>query len=170
MNKQENILTNELENIFHNDAPPNSENILRNGSYESNIESGYVVNFFNGKKWTDVTLNKFINDYEGDPSACLLFMSPEAFRYYLPLYLRICLVDYDNADVIYDTTLWRLIPSKNNMNREEFDELFNGYNGDQKALIAKILQFLAQAHIDDFGEKSDAQTALDDYWKEFLLH
>jgi len=170
MNKQESILSRELEDTFENQGPPRAKKLLKEGTRKSNIESGYVLNFFNGKRWNDVTLKQLTQHYEGDPSACLLFMSPEAFRYYLPLFLRICLIDYESADVIYDTTLWRLVPSKNNLSRKEFDELYSGYDLEKKSLIARILQHLAQAHIDDYGEKNDAQISLDEYWNEYLVH
>ena len=67
MSENENILSSELENIFHNEPQPNKENILRNGSYESNIESSNVVDFFNDKKWTDITLKKFRKILEAFP-------------------------------------------------------------------------------------------------------
>lgn len=170
MNKMEEKLSEQLNDEFSSQDPPSRKNILKENVNNIDIETGYVVSFFEGKKWNDVTLNELMQSYKGDPSACLVLMGSKAYRYYLPSFLRLCLVEYDNLDMVYETTLWRLIPSKNNISEKEFDNIYSDYNLNQKVLIAKILQYLSTSHKEDFVDINDAQNALDEYWGKYLVH
>lgn len=60
---------------------------LRYPDYEGNTVAG----FHRGKRWQEITLSRLRAGYEADPSACLAFMTPEGWRYYLPAYLLLAL-------------------------------------------------------------------------------
>jgi hypothetical protein len=47
------------------------------------LECNQVRDFFRQKRWRDIS-HSVLRTYIGDESACLSFMSPVAFRYYLP--------------------------------------------------------------------------------------
>lgn len=48
-----------------------------------------------------------LDECGGDASACLAFMTPEGWRYYLPAYLLVAL-EWDEADVIADAVVGEL--------------------------------------------------------------
>ena len=43
------------------------------------LETDAIVEFFHGKQWQDITLVELQEGYKGDASACLAFMTPEAY-------------------------------------------------------------------------------------------
>ena len=50
-----------------------------------------VYKFFRGKHWREVSFSELMHDYEYDEKACLAFMHPMAFRFFLPAFLLFCL-------------------------------------------------------------------------------
>jgi hypothetical protein len=74
--------------------------------YEA-YEGHAISAFHRGKRWDEITLRHLIDEYAGDPTACLAFMTPEGWRYYLPAYLVMAL-DWDKADAIGDATVGAL--------------------------------------------------------------
>jgi hypothetical protein len=71
--------------------------------YES--YKGHAISAFHrGKGWQEITLRHLLDEYAGDPTASLAFMTPEGWRYYLPAYLLMAL-DWDEADAIGDATV-----------------------------------------------------------------
>lgn len=170
MNEIEENLIRRLEMEFGNIELPRENQILLSTTKANDVEAGNVKEFFSGKRWNEITLDQLFDQYKSDPSASLLFMSPIAFRYYLPLFIKICISDYDDADLIYETTIWRLLPSKSHLSSHEFNKLYDEYDLEKKSLIADILQYLSVAHIDDFGENNDARLALDEWWNKYLIH
>jgi hypothetical protein len=97
----------QIEAAWANVPYPGDEN-LRDGS---SLEGQEVADFLRGKRWKDVTLTSLQSEYVGDGSACLGFLSPAAFRYYLPAYMLIAVDHYYNADVIADSAWSSLNPS-----------------------------------------------------------
>jgi hypothetical protein len=75
----------------------------RYASYEGHAISA----FHREKRWQDLTLRHLLDDYAGDPTACLAFMTPEGWRYYLPAYLLMTL-DWKAADAVGDSVVGAL--------------------------------------------------------------
>lgn len=148
----------EVERVFPNE-PFHSEKIA-NGS---SLEHLQVEAFFKGKLWGDINLDGF-NKYIGDPSACLSFMTPEAFKYYLPAYLSISIKDYSVADVIPESTIYKI----EKLTDQENQEYLDAFNLDQKKMIAMFLDYMYRQHGDDFATDF-AQKALSSYWARLLM-
>jgi hypothetical protein len=140
---------------------PGDENI----SIGASIEAQYVAHYFKGKRWSDLTVEALRNDYEGDPSACLSFMTHEAFRYFLPGYLKMALIQYDVADAIFDTVLFKLGGAANE--NTDLRLIVEGYNQAQLKAIAQYLQLLS-AKICKFYPVDEAAAALDEFWGKYL--
>lgn len=102
------------------------------------LECTQVADFFRGKRWPQVTLAA-LRGYRGDASACLAFMLPEAFRYYLPAYMLIALDDCAEADVIADSALDMLTPGEQ---REYWNERAMGFSKKQREAILSFLEYL----------------------------
>ncbi len=73
-------------------------------------ECDYVAAYFKGKSCKDVTLEDLHAHYEGPITACLSFMSPEAFRYYLPAFMRMAISEGEWAADFAETTTFALTP------------------------------------------------------------
>jgi hypothetical protein len=136
-------------------------------AYED-YEGRAVEAFFRGKRWQDVTLQSLEEGYDGDKSACLSFMTVNAFRYYLPAYMLICIDDYEGADVSYTATLQTLTPQIGDV---EIDARtltrISGFTQQQKQTIALFLKEMSALHGAD-DPWDDTLVALDSYWKQYL--
>ena len=106
----------EIEEAFADVPYPGDDNIGKAGYFEG-VE---VAEHFKGIKW---------QDYKDNPSQFLTmrlngdlsFMTHEAFRYYLPLYMIQALIDRKNADCLPDG----IITSFETTGIEIYDELVN---------------------------------------------
>jgi hypothetical protein len=96
----------EINSAFADGDPPLYDQIVSRHQFRRDIESDNIREFLAGKRWRVLTRAEF-ERYKGDMSAILGFLTPEAFRYYLPAFLSVCLTDFDWADVTVDSTLWR---------------------------------------------------------------
>jgi hypothetical protein len=83
---------------------PGDDRIAKSDSRYESYEGHAVTAFHRGKTWKEITLRHLVDDYAGDASACLAFMTPEGWRYYLPAYLLIALQP-DEADAIGDAVV-----------------------------------------------------------------
>ena len=115
----------------------------------SHLECMQVADFFRGKSWKDITL-QCLRTYRGDGSACLSFMSPEAFRYYLPAYMLIALDNYGEADLIADSAVNALTPQPRGPLQRFWEERVSEFTRDQKRAILAFLRHMAAAHEADY--------------------
>jgi hypothetical protein len=70
-------------------------------------EGHAVARFHRGTAWAAIALDGLRAGYPRDASACLGFMTPEGWRYYLPAYLVVAL-DGAAADAIGDAVVGQL--------------------------------------------------------------
>jgi hypothetical protein len=78
---------------------PGDDRIAKRDPRYEDYEGHAIARFHRGKRWPEITLDHLRTGYPGDPTACLAFMTPEGWRYYLPAYLTIAL-DWEAADAI----------------------------------------------------------------------
>jgi hypothetical protein len=98
--------------------------------------------FHRGKRWQEITLRHLLHDYPGDPTACLAFMQPEGWRYYLPAYLVIAL-DWVESDAVGDAVVEALTHPQARV--ESFTRVANDLGLDPDDVIA--------AHSERFEER-----------------
>ena len=101
------VVRSRVELAFAERPYPGDERIAESDSRYESYEGHAVAAFHRGKRWKEITSRRLVEDYAGDPSACLAFMTPEGWRYYLPAYLLIALQP-DEADVIADAVVGAL--------------------------------------------------------------
>ena len=123
--------------IFPNVIFPINEPI----SSGAGIESRAVENFFRGRARFEISLKDLNESYKHDPSACLGFMLPSAFAFFLPLFMRISVLDFDEADVISDTVVYRLRDMGVGRAEENLNSVLLNYTKDQ---LNVILDFLSE--------------------------
>ncbi|VBB14878.1 DUF6714 family protein [Burkholderia stabilis] len=126
--------------IFLNDFFPNGKPITN----RSGIESRAVDDFFRGKMRFEITIKELREDYECDESACLTFMEPEAFSFFLPLFMKIAICDYDEADNIPDSIVYKLHRMATGGANDWLSEILKTYSKDQRSTIIDFLDEMSR--------------------------
>ncbi|MHA6159819.1 DUF6714 family protein [Pseudomonas sichuanensis] len=154
ISRQENIRT-EVEKAFKKEGGPDSSQIVASLL----PEPLQIRQFFAGKKWWDLTLEGFYDDYVGDSSACLTFMTPLGIEYYLPAYLLMATERYEEGDVLTQSLAYRLslYISKDATYRLSLLSI------EKQKAIASVLQFLWNEYEDE-----GAAEAIEVFWGRFL--
>lgn len=154
-----------MDDVFEafKDMPDNPPDKINMGD---SIESLCVGNYFRNKSWLELNVIKLRESYPGDESACLSFMTPEAFRYFFPAYMRMALIEYDKADAIFDTVLSKLNIAAKDEN-SELRQIFLRYQIFQLEAIAKYLVLLSES-ICHLYPVNLATIALEEYWGQYL--
>jgi hypothetical protein len=119
-----------------------SRNIELGGS----LEAQQVEAYFYGVEWKNVNID-FIRKYDciGDASACLAFMAPAAFRYYIPAFMILVLKYYNEVGLLADTTVSNLT------GQDGMAERFIGFDDSQRQAIRMFLIYLAACHAEDYS-------------------
>src|SRR5262249_32601998 len=129
------------------------------------LEAQGIEQFFRGKKWTEITLASLRKDYRGDPSACMTFMTPQAFRYYLPLFMTICLEHGIDADMILLSTIWRLTRGHSPLQDDRWmSERYSFLSKLQEQDIAEFL-LVMRDYCEPLLPGNDAEIAYKSYWE-----
>jgi hypothetical protein len=151
--------------------------------YES-YEGHAISAFHRGKRWQEITLRHLLDDYAGDPTACLAFMTPEGWRYYLPAYLVMAL-DWEEADAIGDAVVGALTHPRSRSESftrvaqdlglepedvlathgERFEERISGLSAAELQAVRLVLARLAE-HVE--AENAPFQTRLPNRPREAL--
>jgi hypothetical protein len=134
------LLRSSILEHFSTTPYPGDRNIVSDESYH--LEKRQIAEFFRSRDWRDIDLQTLRHEYVGDESACLEFMTPEAFRYYLPSYLMICIDSYELADITYDTIIWKLTRPTSTEGVERFAERFVPLTPEQTVDIARFLDLM----------------------------
>ena len=86
---------------------PGDDSIAHSDPRYDDYEGHAVTRFHRGKHWRKITLPHLREEYAGDATACLAFMTPDGWRYYLPAYLLIAL-EWEKADAVGDAVIGNL--------------------------------------------------------------
>jgi len=149
--------------------PPSPDEVTDKAPSERCLEREAISKFFGCKQWTEISWQSLSEEYSGDPAACLALMSHDAFRYFLPAYLRLCVVWGLGADATYGYTIDHLTPSKSLRSADEFARVFSEFTEEQNQAIASVLLHLSSLD-KDRASWDDASDALDEYWRKFVRH
>lgn len=93
-------------------------------------------------------------------------MTYEAFRYYLPSYLLICVDSYAESDVIYNKTITYLTQSKDC--ELEFNKKYEPYDINKKITIAEFLLKMDKIHSDNSIPYYPEMEAFLSYWHQYI--
>lgn len=104
----------------------------------SSIEGRAVEAYFREKGLDDITLEGLNKDYPHDPAACLVFMSNEAFAFFLPAFMRISLERYSTAGAIPEAVVGRLQDMAQGRDDERRDTLLRVYSRKDLAAVAEF--------------------------------
>lgn len=112
---------------------PGDERIADSDPRYPTYEGHAIAAFHRGKRWQEITLRHLFDDYPGDPTACLAFMQPEGWRYYLPAYVVIAL-DWQESDAVGDAVVGALTHPRARV--ESFTRVANDLGLDPDDVIA----------------------------------
>jgi hypothetical protein len=122
---------------------PGDSNIVQGSS----LEAKEIESFLKGKHWEDITLESLRHNPPMDPSACLSFMTREAFHYYLPAFLIITIDWKHEADVIPEFTVRALcIPEIPESEREWHESRVANFTAAQRKAIKSVLEYVKQMY------------------------
>ena len=129
---------------FANARYPGDDNIGYDKTGE-HLECKQVAEHFRGTTWQNVDL-AFLQKYGkgADVSAALTFMSPEAFRYYLPAFLLAVAEHFGEVDVLVQTVISSITPrrDKNRTLVEFVRERLEGFTPEQRGAIRLFLEYM----------------------------
>lgn len=134
-----------VEAAFRKESAPSADHIVDSVC----PEPMQIREYFSGKDWWVLTLKGLYDDYIGDPSACLTFMTPLGMKYYLPAYLLLAVEDYYEGDVL---TL-ELSSRMRTYVREDDMYGLSALNEEQKKAVAAAMSFIWQAYGDEEAEE-----------------
>ncbi len=153
-------------------------------------EHDYVADFFAGKHWRDLDKAAIIQGYEGPPDACLTFMAPEAYRYFLPAFMKMAVLEYEPGDTMCQAALSSLVPPSFDPKLYELAKLpgmtdatnpcseanvkgrriwwearVAGFTPEQRGAIVVFLEHLNRTHGRDYAYDSSGPAAALKHWK-----
>ena len=123
---------------------PRRKNIVESGDPESK----QIARDFGNRQWTEISFETLFRQ-----RASLFMMSDTGIRYYLPAYLLVTIERFEDADLILDVVISSLTPDELSRERSgEYDRLIRGFTQRQVEAACAVLQWLHDAHGDDFDE------------------
>jgi hypothetical protein len=122
-----------VEHAFAKREYPGDDRIADSDPRYPAYEGHTVTAFHQGKDWREITLRHLFDDYPGDPTACMAFMQPEGWRYYLPAYLLIAL-DWEESDAVGDAVVGILTHPRGRV--ESFTGVANDLGLDPEDVLA----------------------------------
>ena len=158
-------LSKAIDLVFSAVPKPTPENV----SASVGPEGEMVQDFFSGKDWKDITLETLENEYPGDHGACLGFMTPEAFIYYFPAYLKIAAFSYNEGESPSQSLVCRLFNAAEGIIKDDNTEAINSFDYEQNKVVAVVLKKIADEQ--EGGEPDwakDATNALNLRWGKYL--
>lgn len=166
MRKDERTIKQIICKAFAQIPYPGDNYIVDNYPWDDS-ERNAVLEYFIGKSWGDINYKRLNHDYEMDPSACLSFMSDQAYRYYLPAFLLLCLESYDEADIIVNNVIYSLSPPEDSHSNamKKFLSRMSEFTLEQKTSIRSFLEYIQELHGNDFP-KNEPASALKKYWND----
>jgi len=155
---------------FSSEQPPLRQHIPA-GPAEQSIEYKYALEFYDSRRWQDISLEELVC-YKSGISAAVTFLSDVAFIYYLPLFMRCVVIDYEGSDLLVDSLLSELTLTEEESAGGTGTARFMSLKGVQKTAVAKFLKYLKQSHSESFppeiGLEVTPDIALKRYWGAFI--
>lgn len=147
-----------IEQAFADTVYPGDDKLINGCHCE---ECAGIAEAFIGKRWLSLTDVKFLRRYE----SALTLMYPEAFRYYMPAFMRAAVVDPKTADVIPHGLEFNLMPH-HSASSEKFIARISGFTPQQKQAIKAYLKFEPYPMHWTIMMRQQQQQAID-FWDTF---
>jgi hypothetical protein len=153
------LLARKIERTFATVPYPGDSDLVYDNSGD-HLECSEVAEAFRGRNWKDLDL-----DFLRYHAQSIFFLSPAAYRFYLPAYLLVSLRSFAEADTIPGTIIGSLTAPKG-QNPEDMDFFLRTvrmFEPEQREAITAFLEFMANTHQDSFPF-DEPRIALERYW------
>lgn len=122
---------------------PGDENLIRGSS----VEAQEIQEFFRGKRWEEITLEKLRGHPTMVSSDGPAFMTVEAFHYYLPAYLMIIIDKKPEADVIPEFIINTLsVTDAPEQRRKWYEARVARFTKAQRRAIKSVLEYVREMY------------------------
>jgi hypothetical protein len=155
--KPNETLVRAIDDAFANTKYPGDDRLVYDTSGRHS-ECNQTAEDFKGKQWTELSFG-FLRAH----CDSIFFLTPEAYRFYLPAYLLASVLRYREADVIPSNIVYSLTPPREGADTSIFRERAEYFDRNQRKAIKSFLEFLQAEHGSDFPFR-DPEVALKKYW------
>lgn len=124
------------------------------------IEARAVDQFFRGRRRFATTLEELRDNYECDESACLGFMEPEAFAFFLPLFMKLAACEYDASSNIPDSVVYKLHRIAAGDADDWLAAILATYSTEQLGVIVEFLEEMSRVEWHHHDPDLAAETAM----------
>ncbi len=139
---------------------PGDNNIIVN---VNDLESQDIAKAFRGYHWRSLRFDTIFYHRDSLP-----FLSPQAFRFYLPAYLITAIRHYEDGDTLFEFVVYQLTPPRDKRDKREwkwFRQNVEVMNAAQSDAICRFLEYVQRRYPNDFPN-GEPQYALDTYWRQ----
>jgi hypothetical protein len=149
-------LLERLETAFGELPMPEDDHLVLDDS-GYHLECNQVKAKFRGRHWRSLSPA----DLQGEADS-LAFFTPEAFRFFLPAYVRVSVLDFELADLIPMVVVGALMRPADPGLLGYYQSRIATLDGPQRAVLRQFLSFLRERHGDSFlpGELDRAEESL----------
>lgn len=113
-------------------------------------ECDETVRAFKGKRWQDYRNRPL--DLVGIPNRDKFpLLTPEAFRYYVPLAMLAAVDFYEECDVLSDTVVFHLDPAAETL-AGKYEARLSSFPAAELRVLLSFLQYMKEWHPADYGE------------------
>jgi hypothetical protein len=157
-NHEANAVVAEIDAAFSSAPWPPPHRIIQN---RRDIESQEIASILKANHWRDLPFDTVFQLRDSLP-----FLSPEAFRFYLPAYMITAIRHYEDADTLPEYVVYQLAsPADNTTEKHWFLQNAIGLTIEQRRAVVSFLEYMEKKHGADFPN-GEPQRALR-YWTKF---
>lgn len=143
-----------IEAAFADLTPPAPDETPEPGC---NMEAEEIRAFFRGRHWRDIPSSEI--PWEG---SFLYHLSPGAFRFYLPAFMRAVIEDYPRLDTLPIDLVSVLTPGTDRS--ASWVRTLDLFSASQTRAVQRFLEYIRDRHRDEQMLPFFAEMALEKYW------
>jgi len=123
-------------------------------------ERKWIIDHFSDVKWQEINADTLLSN-----SQSLFFLSPTAYCYFLPAFMRASIL-LPKANEITSAILTSLSFPKKNSEQKDFIKVMSRFNENQKATILLFLEILKDEEKEDLPAY-ELNKIINKYWHQF---
>lgn len=151
--------------MFEDISFPKGEIITLGNTDEEKALSEY----FSNRKISDISLNSLKEEYKYPHNACLCFMAPRAYAFFLPAFMKLAINDTKgDTDIPWVVVSCNLLAIAEGKMKKNLEAILISYSKTQLQAITVFLKIMSNGYYKNYEPEDDAQTSLDIFWGRFI--